>query len=76
MQRVMRLGLPTTRDETWRYTNLRHLTSHGFIDAPPSAPGLLQPTASPVVGRRRRVGRYRAHGEWTSGVAGRHRCIL
>jgi Fe-S cluster assembly protein SufD len=46
MQRVMRLGLPTTRDETWRYTNLRHLTSHGFVDAPPGAPGVLQPTAS------------------------------
>jgi Fe-S cluster assembly protein SufD len=46
MQRVMRLGLPTTRDETWRYTNLRHLTSHGFIDAPNAAPGLLRPTAS------------------------------
>ena len=46
MQRVMRLGLPTTRDETWRYTNLRHLTSHGFADAPPGAPGVLQPTAS------------------------------
>jgi Fe-S cluster assembly protein SufD len=46
MQRVMRLGLPTTRDETWRYTNLRHLTSHGFIDAPATAPALLQPSAS------------------------------
>src|SRR3984885_4866916 len=46
MQRVLRLGLPTTRDETWRYTNLRHLTSHGFIEAPPSAAGALQPTAS------------------------------
>jgi Fe-S cluster assembly protein SufD len=46
MQRVLRLGLPTTRDETWRYTNLRHVTSHGFADAPAAAPGLLQPTAS------------------------------
>ena len=46
MQRVLRLGLPTTRDETWRYTNLRHLTSHSFIDAPKAALGLLQPTAS------------------------------
>jgi Fe-S cluster assembly protein SufD len=34
MQRVLALGLPTTRDESWRYTNLRHLTSHAFVDAP------------------------------------------
>jgi len=27
-------GPAHTRDETWRYTNLRHLTSHSFIDAP------------------------------------------
>jgi Fe-S cluster assembly protein SufD len=46
MQRVMRLGLPTTRDETWRYTDLRHLTSHRLVDAPPCAPALLPTTAS------------------------------
>jgi Fe-S cluster assembly protein SufD len=46
MKRVLRLGLPTTRDETWRYTNLRHLNSHGFVDAPPSARGAFEPTAS------------------------------
>jgi Fe-S cluster assembly protein SufD len=46
MQSVLRLGLPTTRDETWRYTNLRHVTSRAFIDAPPTAPGKFEPTAS------------------------------
>jgi len=46
MQRVLRLGLPTTRDETWRYTNLRHLTSRAFVDAPSTAPGQLEPSAS------------------------------
>jgi Fe-S cluster assembly protein SufD len=46
MKRVLRLGLPTTRDETWRYTNLRHLNSHGFVDAPPNASGAFEPTAS------------------------------
>jgi hypothetical protein len=29
MKRLLRLGLPTTRDETWRYTNARHLGAHG-----------------------------------------------
>jgi Fe-S cluster assembly protein SufD len=46
MQRVLKLGLPTTRDETWRYTNLRHLTSHRLVDAPQAASGVLRPTAS------------------------------
>src|SRR5450631_309054 len=46
MKRVMRLGLPTSRDETWRYTNLRHLISHGFVDAPRTAGGAVAPSAS------------------------------
>jgi Fe-S cluster assembly protein SufD len=46
MGRLLRLGLPTIRDETWRYTNLRHLTSHGFVDAPRSAAGQFEPQAS------------------------------
>jgi len=46
MKRVLRLGLPTPRDETWRYTNLRHLTSHGFVDAPSATHGEFEPTAS------------------------------
>jgi Fe-S cluster assembly protein SufD len=46
MRRVLRLGLPTLRDETWRYTNLRHLTAHGFVDAPRSAAGEFEPQAS------------------------------
>ncbi|MEA3150397.1 MAG: Fe-S cluster assembly protein SufD [Gammaproteobacteria bacterium] len=34
MKRVLRLGLPTTRDESWRYTNLRQLVSASYVDAP------------------------------------------
>ena len=45
MQRVLRLGLPTTRDESWRYTNLRHLALKRYVDAPRSPLG-LQPHAS------------------------------
>ncbi len=46
MQRVRELGLPTPRDETWRYTNLRHLASHGFVDAPRTAHGEFETAAS------------------------------
>ena len=34
MQKFLRLGLPTLRDESWRYTNLRSLAAQGFVDAP------------------------------------------
>lgn len=34
MQRFLELGLPTLRDETWRYTNLRGLAAQSFVDAP------------------------------------------
>jgi len=33
MQRFLRLGLPTSRDESWRYTNLRRLTAVDFVAA-------------------------------------------
>jgi Fe-S cluster assembly protein SufD len=33
MQRFLALGLPSTRDETWRYTNLRSLAGLQLIDA-------------------------------------------
>ncbi|MDP9012582.1 MAG: Fe-S cluster assembly protein SufD [Pseudomonadota bacterium] len=46
MKRVLRLGLPTTRDETWRHTNLRHLTSRGFVDAPTAARRPSEPVGS------------------------------
>jgi Fe-S cluster assembly protein SufD len=44
--RVLSLGLPTPRDESWRYTNLRHLAQTTFVDAPTVAEGGLQPHAS------------------------------
>ncbi|HLN47903.1 MAG TPA: Fe-S cluster assembly protein SufD [Steroidobacteraceae bacterium] len=39
MGRFLRLGLPTTRDESWRYTNLRRLAAESFIDAPRAPAG-------------------------------------
>jgi Fe-S cluster assembly protein SufD len=46
MQRFLRLGLPSTRDESWRYTNLRHLASRSFIDAPRASAELPNPAAA------------------------------
>jgi Fe-S cluster assembly protein SufD len=46
MERFLKLGLPTTRDETWRYTNLRSLAAHSFVDAPRTIRGELEPNAS------------------------------
>ncbi len=40
-ERFVSLGLPTTRDESWRYTNLRALAGRSFVDAPRAAPGDL-----------------------------------
>jgi len=46
MQRFLRLGLPTQRDESWRYTNLRHLAAQSFVDAARTPAGYLEPTDS------------------------------
>jgi Fe-S cluster assembly protein SufD len=46
MQRFLELGLPTTRDETWRYTNLRSLAAQSFVDAPRRIRGEIEPNAS------------------------------
>jgi len=46
MQRFLKLGLPTTHDETWRYTNLRSLAARHFVDAPPMARNEIEPHAS------------------------------
>lgn len=46
MKRVLRLGLPTTRDESWRYTNLRQLASISYVDAPRPQPGEVAPLPS------------------------------
>ena len=43
MERFLRLGLPTTRDESWRYTNLRRLAAQSFVDAPRAPPERSQP---------------------------------
>jgi Fe-S cluster assembly protein SufD len=34
MRRFLRLGLPSSRDESWRYTNLRQLAGRSFVRAP------------------------------------------
>jgi Fe-S cluster assembly protein SufD len=46
MQRFLSLGLPTLRDETWRYTNLRSLAAQSFVDAPQKTRNELEPNAS------------------------------
>lgn len=46
MQRFLRLGLPSTRDESWRYTNLRRLAGQSFIDAPRAPAELAHQTAA------------------------------
>ncbi|HXC09301.1 MAG TPA: Fe-S cluster assembly protein SufD [Steroidobacteraceae bacterium] len=46
LQRFLSLGLPSLRDETWRYTNLRSLAAQSFVDAPQAAHGDFGPDAS------------------------------
>src|SRR6202051_4932072 len=46
MQRFLKLGLPSSRDETWRYTNLRSLAAQSFVDAPRKIHGEFEPNAS------------------------------
>jgi Fe-S cluster assembly protein SufD len=46
LQRFLKLGLPTTRDETWRHTNLRALAAQTFVDAPRKIRGEIEPNAS------------------------------
>jgi Fe-S cluster assembly protein SufD len=46
MQRFLKLGLPSTRDEAWRYTNLRSLAAQTFVDAPRKGRGEIEPNAS------------------------------
>jgi Fe-S cluster assembly protein SufD len=47
MQRFLRLGLPTLRDETWRYTNLRSLAAQSFVDAPQAGSNDAAPGVAP-----------------------------
>src|ERR1700684_3599963 len=47
MQRFLEPGLPTSRDETWRYTNLRTLAAQSFVDAPRQPRGGIGPDPAP-----------------------------
>jgi Fe-S cluster assembly protein SufD len=46
LQRFLKLGLPSLRDETWRYTDLRSLAAQNFVDAPRMIRGEIEPNAS------------------------------
>jgi Fe-S cluster assembly protein SufD len=46
MQRFLELGLPSSRDETWRYTNLRSLAAQSFVDAPRETGGAIAANAA------------------------------
>src|ERR1700692_1311436 len=43
MRRFLDLGLPTSRNETWRYTNLRSLAAQSYVDAPRRPRGEIEP---------------------------------
>jgi Fe-S cluster assembly protein SufD len=55
MQRFLELGLPTTRDETWRYTNLRSLAAQSFVDAPRMPRGEIEPASLALLGKTDRA---------------------
>jgi len=46
MQRFLKLGLPTLRDETWRYTDLRSLAAQSYQAAAGKVRGMLDADAS------------------------------
>src|ERR1700744_539077 len=46
MERFLKLGLPSLRDETWRYTDLRAIASQTFVDAPQRSKSEIHPNAS------------------------------
>lgn len=46
MQRFLELGIPSLRDESWRYTDLRSLAAQTFVDAPRKIRGEIEPNAS------------------------------
>jgi Fe-S cluster assembly protein SufD len=51
MQRFLELGLPSSRDESWRYTNLRSLAAQSFVDAPRKTRAEIEPSAPfPLLG--------------------------
>jgi Fe-S cluster assembly protein SufD len=49
MQRFLKLGLPSLRDETWRYTDLRGLEAQSFVEAPCKQEDATRPGATPAL---------------------------
>jgi len=50
MERFLSLGLPSTRDESWRYTNLRPLAARSFVDAPRATADLSSAASRSLLG--------------------------
>lgn len=46
MQRFLKLGLPSLRDETWRYTDLRALAAQSYGEASCETPSAATPSAA------------------------------
>jgi Fe-S cluster assembly protein SufD len=46
MERFLKLGLPSIRDETWRYTDLRSIAAQNFVDAPQKPRAEIEPHAA------------------------------
>jgi Fe-S cluster assembly protein SufD len=46
MQRFLQLGLPSRRDESWHYTDLRSVAAQSFSDAPRKPRSEIEPSAS------------------------------
>lgn len=49
MQRFLELGIPSVRDETWRYTDLRSLSGQNFVDAARSTRADIEMAANPAL---------------------------
>ena len=55
MQRFLKLGLPSQRDESWRYTDLRSLAAQSFVEAGCAAAGEYRRNASAGRDERGRI---------------------
>jgi Fe-S cluster assembly protein SufD len=70
MRSFIALGLPTTRDESWRYTNLRSLATRSFVAAT-AAPGWAGNAPGPSGSAA-----PAATLDWLGDIAGMHTIVL